>query len=76
MTLAMYRTQPPASAAPSVTSFYHAGPQYEEIPSWEPPSSSPGDPFRPSVELSKPVYEIDAKSPYVLSLADLNSSLD
>ncbi|KAG8896794.1 hypothetical protein FRB99_008647 [Tulasnella sp. 403] len=63
MTTAMYR-QVPASASPSITSFYAAGATYNQIPEeCVPPSTSPGDPFRPSIELTKPVYEIDAKSP-------------
>ncbi|KAG8925870.1 hypothetical protein FRC03_009185 [Tulasnella sp. 419] len=56
--------RPPQSASAANTSFYLPLVSYNEIPEeYVPPSSSPGDPYRPTIELSKPVYEIDAKSP-------------
>ncbi|KAG8853745.1 hypothetical protein FRB96_007999 [Tulasnella sp. 330] len=60
MMSAMY----PQSASASMTSFYPPPVMYNQIPEeYVPPSSSPGDPFRPTIELDKPVYEINSQSP-------------
>ncbi|KAG8921245.1 hypothetical protein FRC01_000344 [Tulasnella sp. 417] len=77
MTVAVYRPQP-ASASASMTSFYIPAVAYNTIPEeCIPPSTSPGDPFRPSVELTKPVYEVDSRSPVctVTGEIELDTSL-
>lgn len=63
MMTSMYRALPQSASAAS-TSFYPPPVMYNQIPEeYVPPSSSPGDPFRPRIELDKPVYEITTQSP-------------